>query len=382
MNKAQRIKFRIALALFITVVTYLCFLSYSVETEIANTEINAVFAGNTSENAVISSNEDLPSESTKKIDRETLKGLRLIPGGMPFGMCMKTEGIVVSATSDVDTDKGNYSPSGKAGIKSGDIITALDSNPLESSDMLFDCIANSDGMPVILSVLRDGKINEVTVTPAFSQSEKEWKIGLWIKDSARGIGTVTFLNPDNSYFAGLGHAICDSDSGIIMPFRNGKIFDASISGVKQSVPGSPGELHGTLTGEIGIMSGNTFVGVYGNLAKNIANNEPLSVAPIKEVKEGKATILCTLYGNTPKEFEINIASLTDGKNAYRDMIIEVTDSKLLSLSGGIVQGMSGSPIIQNGKIVGAVTHVLIDNPNSGYGVYAENMLSNMPELYS
>lgn len=318
-----------------------------------------------------------------KININVFKDIELVPGGIPFGMNIKTDGVIISALSDVDGERGNVNPGVIAGLKTGDIITEADGKAIYDAKTLSYIAINSDGMPIELNVQRSGEKRKILINPVFSQSEKEWKLGLWVKDSAAGIGTVTFIEPESGSFAGLGHGVVDIDTGELVPMKSGTVFDCEISGIKKSVDGSPGELRGTLVSENGFLFGNLNQGVYGQFNKTPATSKSaLPIALKQDIKKGKATILCTVFGNEPKEYEIEITDLFTDGNGFRDMIVKVTDEELLSETGGIVQGMSGSPIIQNGKIVGAITHVLIDNPKTGYGIFIENMLSEMPEIYS
>jgi stage IV sporulation protein B len=206
---------------------------------------------------------------------------------------------------------------------------------------------------------------------------------MWIRDSTAGIGTVTFINPDNNMFAGLGHGICDVDTAELMPMLKGQIIDVTISAVNKGKPGYPGELQGYFNPEkIGSLIGNTDTGVYGIYSKIPDNipTEPLPIGLRQEVEEGRAYIYCTTDSNEVEKYEIEIIKINQNSSDLKNFIIKITDPKLLEATGGIVQGMSGSPVVQNDKIIGAVTHVLINDPTKGYGIFIESMLKNMVDI--
>ena len=203
-----------------------------------------------------------------------------------------------------------------------------------------------------------------------------YKTGLWIRDSTAGIGTVTFYDASDGYFAGLGHGICDADTGTLMPLLSGVVVDVNLTDIVRGKAGSPGELKGSFSAEAdGFLCGNTDCGVSGYLYRVPKNDAPMAVASRKEIREGEAEILSDIAGDGVQRYSVRISNIDRDATGTKCFCIDVTDERLLSLSGGIIQGMSGSPVLQDGKIVGAVTHVLIGDPTKGYGIFAENMLS-------
>lgn len=232
----------------------------------------------------------------------------------------------------------------------------------------------------MLKVLRDGKTFEAALTPERSGDGK-YKSGMWVRDSGAGIGTMTFYRPSDGIYAGLGHPISDFESGKILPISGGQIASAKITGIVKGESGTPGELVGTiLNNTIGSLELNSNCGVYGKLIDR-PDGEAVKVAMRQEIETGKAYIISTVDESGPQQFEIDILKIDMGGSAEgRNLILEVTDPKLLELTGGIVQGMSGSPILQNGKLIGAVTHVFVNNPTRGYGLFADTMLAQTEAL--
>lgn len=294
--------------------------------------------------------------------------------GRPFGVKMYTDGAVVVGISPVKTKDGAKTPGEEAGLQVGDVIVTLGGQPIKSyTDITAQAKA---GQPLICEYMRGGSRYSTTVTPALS-SEGGYKLGVWVRDSSAGIGTMTFVagSGDNLIFAGLGHGISDVDTKDIMPLATGEIVSARISGVQKGQSGTPGELKGLFTSEkaLGTLRQNGETGVYG-LFHQAPQGTTMPVAYKQEVKEGAAQILCTLDGDTPKLYDIDIEKINlNDRERTKNLLIRVTDSELLEKAGGIVQGMSGSPIIQNNQLVGAVTHVLVNDPTRGYGIFAENM---------
>lgn len=325
----------------------------------------------------------IPSFAEGTLSADKFRDIRLCPGGMPFGVRIKTDGLLVVGVSDVDSDKGNVSPGRISDIRSGDIVIKADSQKITSAKELSEAAINGNGKDIVLEIKRGEEVLNKTISPVYSQNEKAWRIGLWVRDTSAGIGTVSFIEPESGAFAGLGHGICDPETGCVIPMSRGSVYNVSITGIEQSRRGDPGEIKGVLHGENGFLYGNLRQGVYGKL--NFEKSETDKTFPIalkEDVVSGKASIMCTLDGDKPKEYAVSISDIRTDAGGFKDMLIEVTDPELLEKTGGIVQGMSGSTIIQNGKIIGAITHVLIDDPTRGYGIFIENMLSEMPEIYS
>ena len=294
----------------------------------------------------------------------------LIAAGIPFGVKFHTDGLIVVG---VPSGKG---PAAEAGLQRGDIITALDGIPMRSAEEFAQTVKNSGGNPLTIDFISGHLSYTAQMTPKADESG-EFKLGIWVKDSAAGIGTVTFIDPKTMAFAGLGHGICDAASGELLPLAFGSAEEVTLSGIISGKPGAPGELRGSFVGhKIGKLLKNDLTGIYGVLAEipEHLNEQSYPVAKIKEIQEGKATIFSTVDEEGRQPYEIEIYDIVkDGKD--RNFSIRVTDEALLQKTGGIVQGMSGSPIIQNGKIIGAVTHVLVNDPTRGYGIFIENMLT-------
>lgn len=310
----------------------------------------------------------------------------LIPCGTPFGIKMFTDGVLVVGVNEVITDSGSKNPAKEAGIKLGDSIISIDGTEMLSNEDVGEAVSSSNGKTLKVCLKRDGTEMTVDLKPVLSNSDGKYKAGIWVRDSSAGIGTVTYYDPANSCFGGLGHAICDVDTGDILPLMSGEVVDVNINGVTKGQKGAPGELRGSFVSRtaMGSLLLNNETGVFGVMDYCPAENaKAMPLAMKQEVKTGKATILTTLDGQTPKEYEIRIEKANIGStNMTKNMVIEVTDPELLEKAGGIVQGMSGSPIIQDGKLVGAVTHVLINDPTKGYGIFAENMYTFSKDLES
>ena len=319
----------------------------------------------------------------KKVQINIFPQTALIPGGMPFGVKFFTEGVVVVGLSDIETDRGTSNPAKAAGIKTSDIITQINGIPINNVEEAAKIIESSDGDTLYLNILRDGKTVELKLKPVYSVSESKYKSGIWLRDSTAGIGTVTFITPANYAFGGLGHGICDVDTGNLMPLKKGTIINAVIENSVKGKPDLPGELKGKFKENMGTLLANTSNGIFGILNDMPVTPEKATPLPIglrTEIKEGKAVIYSTVDEKGVREFEIEIIKIYKNTNDSKNFLIKITDPGLLEITGGIVQGMSGSPIIQDGKIVGAVTHVLVSDPTKGYGIFMENMFSSMPEV--
>lgn len=301
----------------------------------------------------------------------------LIPMGETAGIRLKTDGVVVVGLTSVPQGDMSFSPAKDSGIQSGDIIVSINSDSISSGAELQKAIEENSGKPLTVKINRSGNEINLSVTPVSGDDGKS-KIGVLIRDSLLGIGTLTFYDPSTGKYGALGHGISDSGSDSLLPICDGTIVESEIVSVKPGTSGDPGELQGAFTEyEIGSVKSNTNEGIFGDFtAKHMVKNfKCLPTASISEIKVGPAQILSNIDGKTVGAYDINIAEIYD-KDASdnRNMLIEVTDAGLISITGGIVQGMSGSPIIQDGKIIGAVTHVLINDPAKGYGIFIENML--------
>ncbi len=314
---------------------------------------------------------------------KNLNSIKLYPGGMPFGVKFFTEGVLVVGFCDIDNGAGAVNPAYAAGLRQKDIITAVNGENLSCAAQLTATIEKSGGNPVTITYTRNSIVYNVTLTPVYSEADGRYKTGVWVRDSGAGIGTVTFVIPSGYSFAGLGHGICDSDTGTLIPMQRGVVTAVTISGLTRGEPGNPGEVKGYFSsGKCGTLIGNTEFGVYGIFSEVPAAfpEEPLPVASKYQVKEGAAYIWCTLDTNQVTKYTVEISAINTGSDSNKCFTVTVTDPALLEKTGGIIQGMSGSPIIQNGRIIGAITHVLINDPTRGYGIFIENMLDHMPEL--
>ncbi len=291
---------------------------------------------------------------------------QLIVLGTPFGTKLYTQGVIV-----VETEPN--SPAAAAGIRAGDIILSYNDVEICSNEELARQVGQCDGGSQQALIRRNERTHAVKVTPA--ATENGWSIGLWVRDSTAGLGTLTYYDPETNTVAGLGHSITDVDTGLTMPVERGTLVTATVNGVRAGEAGAPGELLGTLTDTtIGALTANTDCGLFGT-ADYAFDGISYPIALKSEIQEGDAQILCTVSGSTAKIYTIRITKVNNNLSESRNLCIQVTDQALLSATGGIVQGMSGSPILQNGKLVGAVTHVLLGDPTAGYGIFIENMLS-------
>lgn len=311
------------------------------------------------------------------VNVEVIDEMYVVVLGTPFGMKLYTEGVLVVDTADVETENGTVNPATKSGIKKGDYILSVNGNEIHSNEDLSTVVEQSSGEKLHFVIMRNDKKIHINVTPVISVDSGNYKIGIWIKDSSAGIGTLTFYSPATDVICGLGHGICDEDTGTLLSVESGEIVDADIISAEKGEAGSPGKLNGRLglntLGEIGL---NCEMGVYSELSGNIDMSRTAEIALKQEVKDGKAKILCTVDGNEPMLYDCEIKIRNSAFHSKtQNLVVTVTDQRLLDKTGGIIQGLSGSPILQNDKLVGAVTHVLIDDPTKGYGIFAENMLS-------
>ncbi len=295
--------------------------------------------------------------------------------GTPFGIKLYTDGVLVVGMAEVATAGGSANPARASGVCIGDTILAINGETVTTSKQVSRLINGCDGKAVTLRLRRDGVEFDASFTPVRPQGESGYRAGLWVRDSTAGVGTLTFYDPASRVFGGLGHAVCDVDTGVEMSLSEGEIVPARIFGIEKSMAGTPGELNGCFeAGTLGRLTRNSEQGLYGTLTNLPEGWGLFPVASRRQVETGPAQVLVTLDGTRPQMYDIVIKQIKYGGTATRHMVVEVTDSRLLTLAGGIVQGMSGSPIIQNGKLIGAVTHVLVDDPTRGYAIFAENML--------
>lgn len=310
------------------------------------------------------------------VNVEVVDELHVSVLGTPFGMKLYTDGVLVIDITTVETVSGSISPGEDAGVKKGDYILSADGRQVLTNEELSAAVAASGGNRIKLVIKRGGTQKTVYVTPALSKETNSYRIGLWVRDSSAGIGTLTFYSPATGIVCGLGHGVCDEDTGDLLELKNGEIVSAEIVSVEKGSSGSPGQLKGRFTyGTIGKIDCNSEKGVYSVLKGKLGFSRLTETALKQEVRDGDAQILCTVDGREPQLYSCRIKKRSSAYlSATQNMTVTVTDPELLKLTGGIVQGMSGSPILQNGKLIGAVTHVLIDDPTTGYAIFAENML--------
>lgn len=315
--------------------------------------------------------------ATLSVTAQAAAPRELVPMGYTVGIELKTPGVVVIGIEIIETKNGELTPAKDAGIMPGDLIIKVGSQDVVSGEEFLTALEENNEDQITVTVDRHGKIMQFTVTPACGE-DGERKLGLWLRDTITGIGTMTFYDPQTGLYGALGHSINDIDSGIIMPLRTGYIMDATVVDVHLGECGEPGELCGMfdLSSGTGSILSNTCSGIFGVLKSDCARVEQqaLPVAEENEIELGAATILSNVSGTQVEEYDVEITRLYRNEESGRSMMIRVTDPDLLATTGGIVQGMSGSPIIQNGKIIGAVTHVLVDDPTRGYGTLITTML--------
>lgn len=296
--------------------------------------------------------------------------------GTPFGIKMFSQGAMIVGFTDVKQTSGSANPAKSAGLKMGDRILSIDGVQTSTNEDVAAAIQQAQGNSVQVLYSRDGQTQQTALQPIQDKESGNWRAGMWVRDSSAGIGTLTFVDNNTGVYGGLGHSISDADTGESIALRSGEIAAVTITGYESGAAGTPGELKGRFTSEIamGDIDANGSTGVYGSFY-TVPKGEDMAVAQAQEVHEGKAQILTTIDGNTPHWYTVQIekVSLTE-EDPNRNMVLRVTDTNLLNTTGGIVQGMSGSPIVQDGKLVGAVTHVLVNDPTRGYGIFAENML--------
>ncbi len=319
----------------------------------------------------------------KSVRVSSLGDKKLYLGGMPFGIKFMTDGVTIVGFCDVDCEGGARNPSGEAGLIEGDMIKSIDGREIKSAAELTLIVEESGGRTLEVVYRREGREYSAALTPAYSLSEGKYKTGVYVRDSGAGIGTVTFIDPESYSFAGLGHGICEASTGELVDIERGSVVDVTVSGVVKGQVGTPGEIKGYFSsGKLGSLLSNTDCGVFGVLAElpDARVAEEFTPATREELREGRAYIYCTLDTNKRERYEVEISSIDRSAKGNKCFTVRITDKALLEKTGGIIQGMSGSPIVQNGKLVGAVTHVLINDPATGYGIFIENMLNQMGEL--
>lgn len=302
----------------------------------------------------------------------TTEDCEFVLGGEACGIKLLGAGVLVV---EVDNPKLN--------LDVGDIILKLDDTKIDSNKELIDYINKDDikGKEIKITVKKDNKEKVVKTTPVYNEESKMYELGIWVKDSSAGVGMITFYELNNKYFAALGHGITETRENIVLPIKTGAIVKSKIVKINKGIPKEPGDIRGTIYKQVfGQIRLNTMNGIYGILEDEsimYQNKETIRAASIDEIKVGIAKVYCTLDEDGPKAYDIEIKNIMKDSSSNKNMIIQVTDDELIQKTGGIVQGMSGSPIVQNGKLVGAITHVFLNDPTKGYAVFVQNMIEDM-----
>lgn len=350
-------------------------LSTKFSIEASGNETVASFAGDTAPSVETANLKLFGLIPVKSVEIHTVETPVLIPGGEPFGIKLLMEGVMVVGMGEIKTSDGMVCPAEECGVKEGSVILSLDGKKLSSNNDITEIVSNSDGRPLEIVYTDGGNETVSVITPVYSVTDCCYKAGIWVRDSTAGIGTVTFYEPKTGRFGGLGHPVCDSDTGEIIPISSGEVADVEITSVIKGKSGTPGELQGCFTSRktSGVIYANNKYGIFGEMFTKTPVSEGLPMGLKQEIKTGKASIYTTIDENGPQEYEIEIEKIDCRNSGKKNMTIKVTDKRLLEKTGGIVQGMSGSPIIQNGKLIGAVTHVFVSDPQRGYGIFCENM---------
>lgn len=314
----------------------------------------------------------------KEISVNVIPKVKVIPLGNAIGLKLYTEGVLIVGMSEIEGKR----PYELSGIKEGDRIISIDDKKIETTEDLIETVNASKGKEVSIKYVRENSEEVTNITPVQTK-QNEYKLGLWVRDAAAGVGTASFYIPSTGMFASLGHGITDIDTGDLITISNGELVSTNIVSIQKGEKGKPGEIKGSIEGssKIGEVYKNTSFGIFGKVSnKNslkITESE-MEILNRDEIKKGKAQIICELEDGKKEYYDIEIQRIYTANNKdNKSMLIKITDERLLEKTGGIIQGMSGSPIIQNGKFVGAVTHVLVNDPTTGYGVFADMMLKQM-----
>ena len=364
-------------------------INFSMEDEDGVIETSSNISENISEDIGVSKmNVNLFNQlSIKDIDVSILPKTTVIPVGNLAGVKLYTNGVLVVGMSEIQgEDNKMYKPYEKTGIEEGDTIIAVNNQTIHSTEDLISCVNKSLGNEVEIDFVRDNEALQCSMTPVKTQGE-EYKLGLWVRDSAAGVGTVTFYEPESKTFAALGHGIVDIDTKQLINISSGEFVTTKILNIQKGEKGEPGRIQGTIDNQpnIGTIYKNTKFGIYGKvdnlLPLNLNNSKEMEVALRDEIHTGKATILATLEKGKTQEYDIEIKKIFKENNYdNKSMQIKIVDGDLLEKTGGIIQGMSGSPIIQDGKFIGAVTHVLVNNPQEGYAVFGDIMIKQLKSI--
>lgn len=299
--------------------------------------------------------------------------------GESFGIKLYTDGVIIVGVRDVETDKGKCNPAKEAGLEKGDIIIEINGKKVYSADSVTDILNDNNGNDYKITIKRNGNYKEFLLKPAYSSSQGCYKVGLWVRDSTAGVGTITYYDKSNNTVSALGHPITDVDTNEIMPILDGEAVRATVTKIYKSKAGEAGSLCCEFTNDIiGTLKKNCQSGIYGKYTCTLKNTYEYEVASPNEIVRGPVQILCTIDSGKAKFYNAQISRISYRENKKgKNMVVKITDERLLEKTGGIVQGMSGSPIIQNGKLVGALTHVIVDSPEKGYAIFAQDMVDEL-----
>jgi len=302
----------------------------------------------------------------------------LIPVGRAVGIKLFSDGVMVVGFSQIPSVNGNVTPARTCGLREGDIITHINAAEVDTVEEVQAQLSEIGGEKMSIRALRDGKEFQITAQAAQCSSDGCYKLGAWLRDSMAGIGTITYYDPESGAFGALGHGVNDVDTAQLMPLGSGGVLRAVVSDVKKGARGEPGELHGDfdMTRDVGTLTANTGCGIFGTLDGDFASasGEAVELTKGDQARIGPVVIRSNVNGEEVQEYAAEITHIFSSRGDSRDFMLRVTDPALLETTGGIVQGMSGSPVLQDGKLVGAVTHVLLSDPCQGYGIFVERML--------
>ncbi|MBR5518825.1 MAG: SpoIVB peptidase [Clostridia bacterium] len=300
----------------------------------------------------------------------------VILGGQSIGVNINVDGIMILGFSDFYGQDGKrHCPAKEAGLKEGDTITKINNEDVFTATDFSEIVDNCSGNNFNVEYFRNGKRHTTVITPVKSEKDGKYRLGLWARDGTTGMGTLTFVDPETKRFGALGHGVSDEETEKLIAVGKSNIYYACVSDIKKGSVAQPGELKGYFTSsEIGDITQNTNVGIFGEFMAQAPDGKLIATASRQEISTGPATIYCCVNGSTVEEFAVNIDKININSRDNKSMVIHITDERLLGITGGIVQGMSGSPIIQNGKLIGAVTHVFVNDPTRGYGIFIDNML--------
>lgn len=323
----------------------------------------------------------------KEIDVNVIPKTKVVPMGNLIGAKLYTSGVLVVGMSEIQgDDQQKHKPYEGSGIEEGDMIVEMDSKKIANTDELVETVNSSKGKAIQIKYVRNDEIITTGIQPIKSE-DNEYKLGLWVRDAAAGVGTLTFYEPSTGKFAALGHGIVDVDTGDIINIANGELVTSNLVAIKKGEKGTPGEIKGSIDSgvTIGNISKNTNFGVFGLVSNknnlNLNGAKEYEVALRSEIQTGEAEIICELENEKKEQYKIEISKIYTSNNYdNKSMMIKITDERLLQKTGGIIQGMSGSPIIQNGKFVGAITNVLVSDPTTGYAIFGDLMVKQMKSV--